>query len=123
MRIATADPPARRTQALRRADPRQRRYARLEFLGLLVVSAVVGTGFWMTYQRQVSTFAGISRDLTTGALVQPGATAPAVVAEKLTMFPSAAERRFAAEAIDQYVRDNGPLTHVGALAGRDRPGA
>src|SRR4051812_3986313 len=117
MRIATADPPARRPRLLRRVDPRQRRHARLEFLGLAVVTIVIATGFWTTYQRQVSTFAAVNRDLTTGAVVQPGAAPPSALAEKLTMFPSVAERRFAADAVEQFVRDQGGLTHVGALAG------
>ena len=118
MRIATADPPARRTHALRRADPRQRRYARLEFLGLLVVSAVVAHRVLDDVPA-----AGLDASLTSAATwprVRSCSRVPPLqpsLAEKLTMFPSAAERRFAAEAIDQYVRDNGPLTHVGALAG------
>ena len=116
MRIATADPPVRRRRLLRRVDPRQRRQARLEFLALSVVTVVVGTGFWMTCQRQVSTFGAITHDLATGTLAQPGVSPPAALADKLLMFPSAAERRFAADAIGQFVREQGSLSHVGALA-------
>ena len=63
MRIATADPPVRRRRWLRRVDPRQRRYARLEFLALAVVTIVIVTGFWTTYRRQVATFADINAGL------------------------------------------------------------
>ncbi len=116
MRIATADPPARRTRPLRRVDPRQRRHARLECLSLVVVTIVIATGFWVTYRRQVSTFTDVSRNLTTGALVQPGVSTPLALAERLTPFPSTAERRFAADVINQFVREHDGITHIGALA-------
>jgi cell division protein FtsW (lipid II flippase) len=116
MRIATADPPVRRRRLPGRVDPVQRRHARLEFLSLVLVTIVIATGFWITYSRQVSTFGDTRRDLTTGVLVQPGVTAPLALADRLTSFPSAAERRFAADAVTQFVREQG-ITHVGALAG------
>src|SRR4051812_45248841 len=111
MRIATADPPARWRPLLRRVDPRQRRHARLELLGLAVVTIVIATGFWTTYQRQVSTFADMNRDLTTGAVVQPGASPPSALAEKLTMFPSAAERRVAGAARGEILPGPGGVFH------------
>src|SRR5690242_916327 len=117
MRIATADSPVRQTRARRRVDPRQRRHARLEGLSLAIVTLVVATGFWMTYSRQVSTFDEVNRGLTTGALVVPGSSTPAMLADKLTTFPSEAERRFAADQANQFVAEHGRLTHVGALAG------
>src|SRR5689334_19617371 len=116
MRIATADPPARPRRLLRRVDARQRRFARLEFLALAVVTAVITTGFWMTYQRQRQTFADVGAGLADGTLVQPGTSSTVAVAERLTMFAGPAERQFAADAVTQFGRERGGLTHVGALA-------
>src|SRR5205085_3297421 len=116
MRIATADPPARRTRLPPRVDPRQGRHARLECVSLVVVTIVIATGFWVTYRRQVSTFTDVNRNLTTGALVQPGVSTPLALAERLTPFASAAERRFAADVMNQFVREHDGITHIGALA-------
>jgi cell division protein FtsW (lipid II flippase) len=117
MRIATADLPARQRGRLSRpASAHHRRHARLELLGLAVVSVVIAIGFWTTYHRQSSALAAASQEMTAGALVQPGASAAAALAEKLTTFPSPAERQFAADAVTQVARERGTLTHVGALA-------
>lgn len=115
MRIATADPPARRRH-LRPIDPGQRRQARLERLALVVVTLVIAVGFWMTYARQASSFDATNRDLAAGLVVHAGRADAAALASRLTMFPSAAERTVAAEAINRWIDEHQVLTHVGALA-------
>ncbi len=82
----------------------------------MVVTVVIAIGFWMTYDRQVSSFSATNRDLTAGLIVHAGRADAAALAGKLTVFPSAAERTFAAEAVNRWIAEHGPLTHVGALA-------
>jgi cell division protein FtsW (lipid II flippase) len=123
MRIATADASRPRHGGLRalsgrfrRADPYQRRHARLECLALVAVSAVILTGFWTIHQRQQATLEQASRDLASGAIVRLANLDAAVLAPVLDVFPSAPERQYAAAAVARYVHDQGSLTHVGALA-------
>ena len=116
MRIATADSPVRRRSLMGRPDPRQHRQARLESLALAVVTVVIATGFWITYSRQTSSFGEVQRELAEGRVVQTGTADAAALAGKLTVFPVAAERAFAAAAVNRWIAEHGPLTHVGALA-------
>jgi cell division protein FtsW (lipid II flippase) len=121
MRIATADSPVRRRTLFGRPDPRQHRQARLESLALAVVTVVIATGFWITYSRQTSSFSQTQRELAEGLVVQAGKADVAALANRLTVFPSATERGFAAAAVNRWIAERGPLTHVGALASMTVP--
>ncbi|HTM05171.1 MAG TPA: FtsW/RodA/SpoVE family cell cycle protein [Vicinamibacterales bacterium] len=123
MRIATAEASRSRDSGLRalsgrfrRPDPYQQRHARLECLALVAVTLVILTGFWTIHRRQQATLDAASRDLGNGAIVRLATVDAATLAPVLDVFPSAAERQYAADAVTRYVHDQGSLTHVGALA-------
>lgn len=90
---------------------------------MLAVSLVVVTGFATSYRQVTYSSDAVTRDLASGAVVRPGDAPAATLAGRLTMFPSAGERLFAAEAIDRFAREHGRLTHVGALAAVTVPAA
>jgi cell division protein FtsW (lipid II flippase) len=124
MRIATADRPVRHRRLLQwidagvrlRADPRQRRQARLELLALAVVSVVTVIGFSMAYARHASMFDASTAALSKGLIAHAPKATNAGLAAQLTVFPSAPERAFAAAAIKRWISDRDGVTHVGALA-------
>ena len=112
MRVVTAEP-ARRTLALSLTiAPRERHRAHVEWIALAVTTIVIALGLWLAYRQQLSEV----RTANAGAvLVDLNRAAESAIAPALTVFPTAAEREFAARAIATRVNDKGPLTHVGAL--------
>ena len=107
MRVVTAEP-ARRTLPLQVA-PRERHRAHVEALALAVTTIVIAFGLWLACRQQLAEVA------TGAALVDLNRAAETAIAPALTVFPTAAERDFAAHAIVARVAGSGPLTHVGAL--------
>ncbi len=107
MRVVTAEP-ARRTLPLQVA-PRERHRAHVEALALAVTTVVIAFGLWLACRQQLAEVA------TGAALVDLNRAAETAIAPALTVFPTAAERDFAAHAIVARVTGSGPLTHVGAL--------
>jgi cell division protein FtsW (lipid II flippase) len=85
-------------------------------LALAGVSLVIEIGFWITYARQASTFEEAGAAIAKGLAVNVGQANPPALAAQLSVFPSPAERTFAATRIKQWIAEHGPLTHVGMLA-------
>ena len=73
---------------------------------------MIALGLWLAYRQQLSEVGTASAG---AALVDLNRAAGSALAPALTVFPTAAERDFAAHAIAARVDDKGPLTHVGAL--------
>ena len=107
MRVVTAEP-ARRTLPLQVA-PRERHRALVEALALAVTTIAIAFGLWLACRQQLAEVAAAA------ALVDLNRAAETAIAPALTVFPTAAERDFAAHAIVARVAGSGPLTHVGAL--------
>ena len=107
MRVVTAEP-TRRTLTLQ-AAPRERHRAHVEAIALAVTTIVISFGLWLACRQQLAEVA------TGAALVDLNRAAEPAIAPALTVFPTAAERDFAAHAIVARVAGSGPLTHVGAL--------
>lgn len=110
MRVVTAEPA--RTTFSRRVDPRERHRAHVESLALLATTVVVLFGLWLAYRQQLSE---VEAGSTSAALVDLNHATESAIAPALTVFPTAAERDFAAHAIAVRVSSQGPLTHAGAL--------
>lgn len=121
MRIVQAD----RTSSVRGAVSRQqRRQARLEGFGLLATTLVAALGLWLTYRQQNPALERVAEDLVHATVLNLSA-APAAedLAPFLTVYPSTAERLFAARVAAQWLQDHGGVTHVGALARVSVPAA
>jgi cell division protein FtsW (lipid II flippase) len=110
MRVVTAEP-ARRTPAFRIA-PRERHRAHVESIALAVTTIVIAFGLWLACRQQLAEL----ETATPGAvLVDLNRAAEGTIAPALTVFPTPAERAYAAHAVAARVSGTGPLTHVGAL--------
>lgn len=85
---------------------------RIEALGLLIVSLLAIAGVVQTARRQ------LAEAEQTAPAVNLNATDPAALAAVLEIFPSDAERQFAATRITQWVRDRaaGGIDRVAAIA-------
>jgi cell division protein FtsW (lipid II flippase) len=125
MRVVVAEParPAR-ARVLPQPDRDQRRLARLECLALIVTTAVLALGFWISYRQQSAGMPDMLRAIERGAIVDLSTAARGHdLANVLTVKPSGAERSAAARAVLRSLETNGPLTHVGALASLTMPGS
>ena len=77
---------------------------------MMVVTAVIALGIWLTYDRQ-------TRELSVAPVVDLNSVSDTrILAPALHVFSTAAERESAARATLDWIRERGPLTHVGALA-------
>jgi len=93
--------------------------AKVEFLALLVVSLLAIAGVAQTARRQLA-------DAELGALIATGspsqspvnvnATEPAALAVVLDVFPSPAERTFAATRMLQWIRGRGGIDRISSLS-------
>ena len=89
---------------------REAHRGRIEALGMMVVTAAIALGIWVTYDRQ-------TRELSVAPVVDLNSVSDTrILAPALHVFSTAAERESAARATLDWIRERGPLTHVGALA-------
>jgi len=92
---------------------------RVEVFALLVVSLLAIAGSAQTCRRQLAEAeltAPIGLESTSQPAVNVNATEPAALAKVLDVFPSDAERTFAATRIVQWVRDRGGIDRVSTLS-------
>jgi cell division protein FtsI/penicillin-binding protein 2/cell division protein FtsW (lipid II flippase) len=125
MRVVAAVP-ARRF-GLRPVSAGESHAARIERLGLLAASLVIGLGLWLVYSQQAGTITGCRVDGRggpgTAACVNLSTVEHAVdLAPALRTFAEPAERTAVATAIvNQLNADNHHIDHVGRLASMTIP--
>ncbi len=90
------------------------RAANVELLGLLLCTGVILLGLLLTYWGRTLRLEHDSR----GSLVQlNGLDSPRALEPLLTMYAHPAERQAAARALYARIAEDGPIEHVGSLAG------
>src|SRR5690349_3988536 len=96
MRVVTAEP-ARSTLALNlKVSARERHRAHVEAIALAVTTIAIAFGVWLAYRQQL---AEVGTANPGAVVVDLNRATESALAPALTVFPTAAERDFAARAI------------------------